>query len=362
MTTALSIKDVTKSFGDLTVLHNLSFDVEEGEAVVLLGPSGCGKTTLLKLIAGFLQPNSGSISVAGKVVSTPYEMIPPDRRKMSMVFQSYAIWPHKNVFQNVAYGLEVKKVDKAEIERRVMRALEVVQLDGLEKRYSTELSGGQQQRVALARAIVVEPALLLLDEPLSNLDANLRIEMREELKEVHNRLGISFVYVTHDQAEAMVLGDRIMLLNKGVLVQVGKPEALYEKPVSKFAAQFIGSSNVLSGKPTGKSNGSIQVETSFGNMVLGQQTGVVSASDPEIAFCIRPEWIEMYKDKPAGSEQNLFGAKVTKRVYYGRHIHYTANLNGIDIEIETPFDVKIPEGDDVMLVFPPECCVCLKND
>jgi iron(III) transport system ATP-binding protein len=360
--TALSIQNVTKSFGDLTVLHDLSFDVEEGEAVVLLGPSGCGKTTLLKLIAGFLQPNAGKIIVAGKQVSSPYEMTPPDRRKMSMVFQSYAIWPHKNVFQNVAYGLEIKKMSRAEIERRVMKALSVVQLDGLEKRYSTELSGGQQQRVALARAIVVEPALLLLDEPLSNLDANLRVEMREELKDVHDRLGISFVYVTHDQSEAMVLGDRILLMNKGLLVQEGKPEALYERPVSKFAAQFIGSSNVFSGKPTGKSNGSIQVQTSFGNMTLGQQTDVISPSASEVDFCVRPEWIEMYKEKPAGGGTNFFDAKITKRVYYGRHIHYIADLSGIDIDIETPFDVKIPEGANVTLSFPPECCVCLRPD
>lgn len=357
----LSIQNLTKSFGDLVVLNNLNFQAKEGEAVVLLGPSGCGKTTLLRLIAGFIQPNEGQVLVDDKVVSTPYEMIPPDKRQMSMVFQSYAIWPHKNVFQNVAYGLEIQKVDKAEIERRVMDALKVVQLDGLSKRYSTELSGGQQQRVALARAIVVQPELLLLDEPLSNLDAHLRIEMREELKDLHDRLGITFIFVTHDQSEAMVLGDRICLMNKGILVQEGTPKELYETPVSVFAAEFIGTSNVFRGQGGGKANGSITINAPFGPVVVGQQVDVVENASGDVPFCIRPEWIEM--DKAVSSDaKNLFKATVTKRVYYGRHIHYVADLAGTTIDIETPFDIEVDVGTEVSIAFPPHRCVCLKDD
>jgi iron(III) transport system ATP-binding protein len=357
----LSIQNLTKSFGDLVVLDNLNFQAKEGEAVVLLGPSGCGKTTLLRLIAGFIQPNEGQVTVDDKVVSTPYEMIPPNKRQMSMVFQSYAIWPHKNVFQNVAYGLEIQKVDKAEIERRVMEALKVVQLDGLAKRYSTELSGGQQQRVALARAIVVQPELLLLDEPLSNLDAHLRIEMREELKDLHDRLGITFIFVTHDQSEAMVLGDRICLMNKGILVQEGTPKELYETPVSVFAAEFIGTSNVFRGKGGGKANGAITIDAPFGPVKVAQQTDVVEDASGDIPFCIRPEWIEMDKAVSADAV-NVFKAKIIKRVYYGRHIHYVADLAGTIIDIETPFDIEVGVGTEVSIALPPDRCVCLKDD
>jgi iron(III) transport system ATP-binding protein len=356
----LSVQNLTKSFGDLTVLNNLNFNVEEGEAVVLLGPSGCGKTTLLRLIAGFLQPNEGQVTVDDTVVSTPYEMIPTDKRKMSMVFQSYAIWPHKNVFQNVAYGLEIKKVNKDEIKRRVMEALSVVQLDGLADRYSTELSGGQQQRVALARAIVVEPELLLLDEPLSNLDAHLRIEMREELKDLHSRLGITFIFVTHDQSEAMVLGDRIFLMHDGNLVQQGSPKDLYETPVNVFAAEFIGTSNVFNGKGNGKSNGSITVNAPFGPVIVGQQTDAIDDPNGNLSFCIRPEWILMDKLVPSDAK-NVFKAKVTKRVYYGRHIHYVVDLAGTSIDVETEFDVDVAQGAEVNLSFPPERCVCLQD-
>lgn len=359
--TNLSIKNVTKKFGDLTVLNNLSFEVEAGEALVLLGPSGCGKTTLLKLIAGFLQPDSGEISAGDEVLSTPYEMIPTDRRTMSMVFQSYAIWPHLTVFENVSYGLEVRKVAKDEIYRRVIEALELVQLGGLEKRYSTELSGGQQQRVALARAIVVEPSLLLLDEPLSNLDANLRVEMREELADLHKRLGITFVFVTHDQAEAMVLGDRILLMNKGNLIQEGPPDALYETPRTVFAADFIGRSNVFTGQIEGSGSGALKIRTSFGLVTVGEQTDVLEGKTGDVSFCIRPEWVELLEESTTDRE-NSFSATILKRVYYGRHIHYVVDLAGTEVDIETALSVKLTEGATVAAAFPAKRCVCLEPD
>jgi iron(III) transport system ATP-binding protein len=359
---SISVSNISMSFGGTQVLHNLSFNVSDGEAVVLLGPSGCGKTTLLKLMAGFLKPDIGEIMTDGNVLSDAYHVIPPDRRKMSMVFQSYAIWPHKTVFENVSYGLQVQKKSKEEIRRRVYDALSVVQLEKLADRYSTELSGGQQQRVSLARAIVVEPTILLLDEPLSNLDANLRVEMREELSEIHRRLGLTFVYVTHDQSEAMVLGDRILLLNQGHLIQEGPPTALYEEPRTSFAATFIGTSNVFLGKRKGIANGMIEVETNFGSVQVGRQTDNSPENLTDMTFCIRPEWIELLASDSSSDVTNVFSAKVLKRVYYGRHIHYVLDLAGHELNLETPFDIKVEVGADVRVRLPENRCVCLQSD
>ena len=358
----LKIENLTKAFGETVAVNDLSLTFKEGESVVLLGPSGCGKTTLLKLIAGFLNPDAGSISIGGKELSNQYEVLPPDQRQMSMVFQSYAIWPHKTVFQNVAYGLEVRKIDKAEIKRRVMEALSLVQLDGLDARYSTELSGGQQQRVALARAIVVEPSLLLLDEPLSNLDANLREEMRGELVDLHERLGITFVFVTHDQSEAMVLGDRIVLMELGAIIQEGSPENLYQSPRNRFAASFIGTSNIFSGVPEGDAlGGRIRLKTEFGPITVARQAEKTGTGNGEVHFCIRPEWVRFHHEAPA-SDTNVFRVKIMKRQYYGKYIQYTVELNGKEVFVESDSDVGSSIGSEVMLEFPPDRCVCLEND
>lgn len=360
----LIIQDLTKAFGETVAVNNLSLQFEEGESVVLLGPSGCGKTTLLKLIAGFLQPDRGSIAIGHEVISTPHEVLPPDRRHMSMVFQSYAIWPHKTVFQNVAYGLEVRKIAKAEIKKKVTDALSLVQLNGLGERYSTQLSGGQQQRVALARAVVVEPSLLLLDEPLSNLDANLREEMRGELADLHKRLGITFIYVTHDQAEAMVLGDRIILMNHGRMIQQGAPEDLYQTPKNRFAASFIGTSNIFSGEVENEtSSGEIWVRTEFGSVSVGGQTEHAKNEGGQVHFCIRPEWVRFHLERPADcTEQNVFSVKIVKRQYYGKFIQYTVDLNGKEIVVEADSAEKVPLNSEVILELPPERCVCLEND
>src|SRR5258705_8431661 len=218
---AIAIERVTKRFGDTVAVRALSLHVEDHEFVTLLGPSGCGKTTLLRLIAGFMAPDEGAIRVGAATLSTPAGVVPPERRGMGMVFQSYAVWPHKSVYDNVAFGLYVRHVARAEIRTRVARVLELVNLAGLDARYPNELSGGQQQRVALARSLVVEPAILLLDEPLSNLDAKLRERMRTELKDLQRRTGITFVYVTHDQAEALALSDHVAVMSGGGLQQYG---------------------------------------------------------------------------------------------------------------------------------------------
>ena len=239
---------MTKKFAETAAIDGLDLDIGNGEFISLLGPSGCGKTTTLRLIAGFLRPDAGEIRVDQKVISSPSILIPPERRNMSMIFQTYAIWPHMTVFQNVAYGLKLKKLAGAEIEKKVDRMLRLVHLDMLAGRYPGELSGGQQQRVALARSLVVEPQILLLDEPLSNLDANLREEMRFEIRRLHEEFRITTVYVTHDQAEAMVTSDRIAVMHQGRIVQLGTPEEIFDRPKTRFVAEFIGKTNILRGR------------------------------------------------------------------------------------------------------------------
>ena len=244
----IQIERVTKRFGAVTAVADLSLEIRDREFVTLLGPSGCGKTTLLRLIAGFMAPDEGAIRVGSATLSTPAGVVPPERRGMGMVFQNYAVWPHKTVYQNVAFGLEVRRVNRAETQARVARVLELVNLAGLEERYPSELSGGQQQRVALARSLVVEPGILLLDEPLSNLDAKLRERMRWELKELQRRTGITFVYVTHDQSEAMALSDRIAVMHRGEMMQLGTPRMVYTQPANRTVADFMGLVNLVRGR------------------------------------------------------------------------------------------------------------------
>jgi iron(III) transport system ATP-binding protein len=232
----IQIERVTKRFGAVTAVRDLSLEIRDREFVTLLGPSGCGKTTLLRLIAGFMSPDEGAIRVGSRTLSTPAAVVPPERRGMGMVFQNYAVWPHKTVYQNVAFGLEVRKVARSEARARVARVLELVNLAGLEGRYPSELSGGQQQRVAVARSLVVEP------------DAKLRERMRWELKELQRRTGITFVYVTHDQAEAMALSDRIAVMRGGEIMQLGAPRHIYTRPASKTVADFMGLVNLLPGR------------------------------------------------------------------------------------------------------------------
>ena len=241
----LILRNVGKRYGAADAVAGFSLELAKGEFVALLGPSGCGKTTTLRMIAGFTPPSTGTIELDGETISTPSSVLPPEKRRMSMIFQSYAIWPNMTVGQNVAFGLEVRRLTRAEIDRRVDAMLDVVQMRALKDRYPSELSGGQQQRVALARALVVEPEVLLLDEPLSNLDANLREEMRFEIRRLHDEFKITTVYVTHDQGEAMVAADRIVVMNKGRVEQIDAPHLLYSRPRSRFVAGFIGRTNFI---------------------------------------------------------------------------------------------------------------------
>ena len=242
---SVTITGVTKSFGNVKVLQEFNQKFEDGEFITLLGPSGCGKTTMLRLIAGFEKPSSGEIYIGDKLVSSEKEFLPPEKRGIGMVFQSYAVWPHMNVFDNIAYPLKIQKINKNEIEERVNQVLKIVHLEQYKDRFPSELSGGQQQRVALGRALVAQPEILLLDEPLSNLDAKLRVDLRKELKRLQKDLGITTLYVTHDQEEALTLSDRIAVFNNGFIEQVGTPPEIYHQSKTEFVCDFIGDINVL---------------------------------------------------------------------------------------------------------------------
>ena len=284
----VTIKHITKAFGDNVVLKEFNETFREGEFVTLLGPSGCGKTTMLRIIAGFEKPTSGEVYIDDQLVSGGKTFVPPEKRSIGMVFQSYAVWPHMNVFDNVAYPLSIKKVPKGEIKERVDKVLEIVHLSQYAQRFPNQLSGGQQQRVALARALVAAPKLLLLDEPLSNLDAKLRESMRFEIKDIQKKLGITVVYVTHDQTEAMAMSDRIFLINRGVVQQCGTPEQIYNEPANQFVADFLGKVDFFKGEA---SNGRIVFPGMNGQSIAydGPRTGKV-----EVA--IRPESIYFTPD------------------------------------------------------------------
>ena len=270
----VTIKNITKSFGDNVVLKEFNETFRDGEFVTLLGPSGCGKTTMLRIIAGFEKPTSGELYIDDQLVSGGKTFVPPEKRSVGMVFQSYAVWPHMNVFDNVAYPLTIKKVPKAEIKKQVEKVLEIVHLSQYAQRYPNQLSGGQQQRVALARALVAAPKLLLLDEPLSNLDAKLRESMRFEIKEIQKKLGITVVYVTHDQTEAMAMSDRIFLINRGVVQQSDSPEMIYDHPANQFVADFLGKVDFFKGEAK---DGRITLNGMDGQSIAynGPKTGAV---------------------------------------------------------------------------------------
>ena len=312
----LKLDKLCKSYGANAVVDKLDLTLAQGELVSLLGPSGCGKTTTLRMIAGFIDPSGGTVEVDGRVLSSTKGSLPPEKRGMSMIFQSYAIWPNMTVAENVGFGLAVRKLPSAEIRQRVGEILDVVQLGPLAGRYPAELSGGQQQRVALARAIVVRPDVLLLDEPLSNLDANLREEMRGEIRRLHDEFRITTVYVTHDQAEAMAISDRIAVMNGGRIEQVDSPWALYNRPRTPFVAQFIGRTNLLCGTCADD-------HIEFGGFRLPASLLADGARDGgAVTVSIRPQDMQLRPERGAGDDAGIEVA-VTGRTYLGECWDYT---------------------------------------
>jgi iron(III) transport system ATP-binding protein len=338
----IAIRGLSKSFGardaSFAAVADLDLDIADNSFVTLLGPSGCGKTTTLRLIAGYIVPDKGTIEVDGKVLSSPGAVIPPEARGMGMVFQNYAVWPHKTVFENVVFGLKLRRLAAAAARKRVEETLALVNLSGLEGRYPNELSGGQQQRVALARSLVVEPSILLLDEPLSNLDAKLRERMRTELKELQRRTGITFVYVTHDQAEALALSDHVAVISGGRLQQYGTPLTVYAHPANRMVADFMGLVNLVPGKVRDVANGR-------GRVVAGELALDIVALDglkpgEAVDVAIRPENIRLHAASSAATTAALASeasgqrgdskvrAKITNHVFLGNISEYYATLPG----------------------------------
>jgi iron(III) transport system ATP-binding protein len=349
---SVELRGLTKKYGPLAVVDNISMTIEHGSLVCLLGPSGCGKTTTLRLIAGFVEPTAGEIRVGDRVVSSPQQTLPPERRNMSMIFQSYALWPHMTVAENIVYGLRLRKVDNATIKTKLDDILATTRLAPLADRYPGELSGGQQQRVALARALIVGPETLLLDEPLSNLDANLREEMRFEVRRLHDTFRYTTVYVTHDQSEAMTTADVICVMNAGKIEQSGSPEDIYDRPRSEFVARFIGMSNVFKGKALDGGH------VSLGDTPL-RVTGEPLKAGNETSVSIRQHQIELMSAEPAARD-NVVPAKVIRQVFLGSSRDYMVEVaGGTQFRVVTSAAESAAPGATVWLRLPAERCRAL---
>ncbi len=349
----LTLENITKVFpprggvSEITAVHKVNLDIEKGELVTLLGPSGCGKTTTLRMIAGFEFPTEGEIILDGQAINS----LPPHKRDMSMVFQSYAIFPHLNVFENIAYGLNVQRLSKAVIKERVDKVLGLVHLEGYGDRAPTQLSGGQQQRVALARALIMEPKVLLMDEPLSNLDAKLREEMRTEIRRIQKEMNITSVYVTHDQIEAMTLSDRIVVMNLGVIEQIGTPMEMYRYPNSRFVANFIGRANFVTGVVEEQNKDALTVKTLEEVIPLKNVTRTFKKQEA-VTLIVRPEMIRVKKTG------ELFKGIIRRAVYLGNVIEYDVEVGGQLITgLETdPYVLELfPEGEQVTVGFAEGC-------
>jgi iron(III) transport system ATP-binding protein len=353
----IRLVDVKKDFGGVPALRGIDLTVEHGELLAVLGPSGCGKSTTMQLLAGFLAPDSGEVWADDRLLSSPRGVVPPERRRMSLVFQSYAVWPHMTVFENIAFGLQMRKLAEGQIRERVQRMLDVVNLGGFERRYPHELSGGQQQRVALARALVVEPETLLLDEPLSNLDANLREQMRFEIRRIHERIKVATIYVTHDQAEAMVIADRIAVMNKGVIEQIGTPHEMYEHPHSRFVASFMGGANCLRAnvlEPGLVRCGEARVRAAESE---GFRPG------DEVVLCIRPHAVRVHRlGNGIERGENRLSGRLLQQVYLGDFQDLRIGLGGgTQVRALTPAGPAFEGGEAVVVELPQQACHLLPS-
>ncbi|MCX7784029.1 MAG: ABC transporter ATP-binding protein [Meiothermus sp.] len=353
---AVRLEGITKRFGDQKAVDNVSLEIRDGEFFSLLGPSGCGKTTLLRMIAGFDTPDEGRVIIGGKDMTE----VPPYLRPVNTVFQNYALFPHMTVEQNIAFGLRMKKMPRDEIARRVQWALELINLPGYEKRRTDQMSGGQRQRIALARALVNEPEVLLLDEPLSALDLKLRQELRVDLMNLQERLGITFIFVTHDQEEALVMSDRIAVMNKGRIEQLGPTEEIYELPKTAFVAKFIGDSNLIPAQALEPR----RVRTPIGEFVLDDEDALTPGQ--QVLLSIRPEKIRLFREKP--SLPNVFRARVDDIIYTGSENQYVLLVDGqrlmcdtLNQDIQEPGHEEFTYEEEVWVALTPEKLVVIQG-
>ena len=355
---------LTRRFGAEVAVSEVSLSVQPGEFVTLLGPSGCGKTTTLRCIAGLERPDRGEIRIDKEVVASADRNIhlAPEQRNVGMVFQSYAVWPHMTVFDNVAYGLRVRRRGRAEIAERTTKALQLVGLAPLADRYATRLSGGQRQRVALARAIVYNPKVILFDEPLSNLDAKLREQMRVELTRLQHEVGITSIYVTHDQSEALVMSDRVVVMDRGVIQQIGDPATIYSRPANAFVASFIGAANLLEGTLRGRGGGLCEVEVPLGPgcapLRLRAAGGDGASPGQRVVLSLRPEDVALHLARPAGAD-NVMAGEVIETVYLGSFLDCRVRVGACELSVQLDHDAQLVRGQAVFLAFQPDHGLCL---
>jgi ABC-type Fe3+/spermidine/putrescine transport system ATPase subunit len=355
-----------KRFGAETAVRDVSLSVGRGELVTLLGPSGCGKTTTLRCIAGLERPDDGDIRIGGRLVASKQHGVHlnPENRDIGMVFQSYAVWPHMTVFDNVAYGLRVRRTPSSAIRERTMQALELVGLGPYADRYATMLSGGQRQRVALARAIVYRPAVVLFDEPLSNLDAKLREQMRVELVRLQKEVGITSVYVTHDQSEALVMSDRVVVMNNGAIQQIADPRTVYARPANAFVANFIGVANLMQGILLGRSGELCEMEIPLGEgrapLRLRALGGNHAAPGQALLLSVRPKDLSLHLREPKGADDaNLFAGEVVDTVYLGNFLECRVKVGRYEIGVQLDHYEQLVPRQRVFLGFQPEHALCL---
>jgi spermidine/putrescine ABC transporter ATP-binding subunit len=348
----LRLINLVKRYGKTVAVNRINLEIEDGEIMTLLGPSGCGKTTTLRCIAGFLIPEEGEIYLGDQQMAN----LVPEKRGIGFVFQNYALWPHMTVFDNLAFGLRLRRIAKSEIKKRVDEVLELVRLSGFAERYPRQLSGGQQQRIALARALVIQPRVLLLDEPLSNLDAQLREEMRFEIRELQKSLGITAVYVTHDQAEALVLSDRIAVMHDGVITQIGTPEQIYNQPNNRFVAGFIGLSSFVEGTVT-----QLESETTYATVTTNDDLDIrVPGNDlslnQKVTLAIRPEHITLRHDASVAVPENanLLKGEVVRAAYLGDVIDYRIQVGSWVLRLHTGTDTYLHPQETAQLIIPVE--------
>ena len=364
----VSINHLYKSYGEETAVKDFNLDIAPGEFVTLLGPSGCGKTTTLRCVAGLERPEAGEIRIGTETVVAPEKdiFLYPEHRNIGMVFQSYAVWPHMTVFDNVAYGLRVRRASSSEIKTRTMKALELVGLDQQADRFATKLSGGQRQRVALARAIVYEPEVILFDEPLSNLDAKLREQMRDEIVRLQKEVGITSIFVTHDQSEALVMSDRVVVMDKAVIQQIGDPQDIYANPVNSFVANFIGVTSLLEGTLSGRDGEVCNVEVPGvnGHDTLHIQAVGGAGAQPgdKLFLSLRPEDITLHLDKPEGTGHgNVVEGNVIDTIYLGSFLEGRVRVGQHEIGIQIDHYENLTPGQSVYLSFQPEHGLCLTD-